>query len=231
MCPGKIKALGAWPGVTAPGQSFGAARARYPLLARPFPLFRTHVLLIVVIKLDGHPGSRTLQIPGANVALSVLQSSKLIKMSTDNKNESIDLVKQESAPNAAGGDIALLADLRTLIESVRSRVAQTVNAELTMLYWNIGSRIRNDILGQARADYGERVVDNLSASLTVEFGRGFDRRSLFRMVRFAELFPNVEIVTALRTQLSWTHWRELIAIDDDLKRDFYTQMCRIEHWS
>ncbi|NLE60943.1 MAG: DUF1016 domain-containing protein, partial [Planctomycetes bacterium] len=64
-----------------------------------------------------------------------------------------------------------------------------------------------------------------------EYGRGFDRRNLFHMVRFAEAFPEQEIVYALRTQLSWTHFRELIAIDDPLKRDFYTEMCRAERWS
>jgi len=74
-------------------------------------------------------------------------------------------------------------------------------------------------------------VDSLSTQLTVEYGRGFDRRNLFHMIRFAEVFPDEEIVYALRTQLSWTHFRELLAIDDPLKRDFYTEMCRAERWS
>lgn len=64
--------------------------------------------------------------------------------------------------------------------------------------------------------------------LSAEFGRGFGKRSLYRMMRFAEVFPEQEIVTALRTQLSWTHFRELIAIDEPLKRQFYTEMCCIE---
>jgi predicted nuclease of restriction endonuclease-like (RecB) superfamily len=51
------------------------------------------------------------------------------------------------------------------------------------------------------------------------------------MIRFAEVFPEIKIVTALRTQLGWTHFRQIIALDDPLKRDFYAEMCRIEQWS
>jgi predicted nuclease of restriction endonuclease-like (RecB) superfamily len=127
--------------------------------------------------------------------------------------------------------LALLADVRSLIEGARRSVAQTVNAELIQLYWQIGDRIRREILSQERAEYGAHVIDNLSMSLSSEYGRGFNRRSLYRMVQFVERFPDVEIVSAVRSQLSWTHWRELIAIDNPLKRDFYTQMCRIEQWS
>lgn len=64
-----------------------------------------------------------------------------------------------------------------------------------------------------------------------EFGRGFNARNLFRMVRFAEVFPDERIVSALRTQLGWTHFRMIIPMDDELKRDFYAEMCRIERWS
>jgi predicted nuclease of restriction endonuclease-like (RecB) superfamily len=67
--------------------------------------------------------------------------------------------------------------------------------------------------------------------LTSEFGRGFGKRNLFRMIRFAEVFPDFKIVSALRTQLGWTHFRQLIALDDPLKRDFYAEMCRLERWS
>jgi predicted nuclease of restriction endonuclease-like (RecB) superfamily len=74
-------------------------------------------------------------------------------------------------------------------------------------------------------------VSTLSAQLTTEYGRGYDRRNLYHMIRFAEVFPEEAIVNALRTQLSWTHFRELIAIDDPLKRDFYAEMCRAERWS
>ena len=70
----------------------------------------------------------------------------------------------------------------------------------------------------------------LSAQLTAEYGRGYDRRNLYHMIRFAEVFPDESIVNALRTQLSWTHFRELMAIDDDLKREFYAEILRLERW-
>ena len=125
----------------------------------------------------------------------------------------------------------LLAELRQLIESAREQTAQAVNAALTTLYWQIGARIRQDILKQKRADYGAEVIATLGEQLSIEFGRGFGPRSLFRMARFAELFPDIEIVTALRSQLGWTHFRRLLDIPDELKRDFYTEMCRLHRWS
>jgi predicted nuclease of restriction endonuclease-like (RecB) superfamily len=125
----------------------------------------------------------------------------------------------------------LLADIRQLILAARERVAQTVNASLVTLYWQVGQRIRKDILKEKRAEYGEQIVSALGTQLTTEFGEGFGRRNLFRMIRFVEVFPDLEIVSALRTQLGWTHFRQIIAIEDPLKRDFYAEMCRIENWS
>jgi len=127
-------------------------------------------------------------------------------------------------------DQPLLTELRELIISVRQLVAQTVNAGLTMLYWQVGNRIRRETLKEKRAEYGAEIVQSLSAQLELEFGRGFGRRNIFRMIRFAEVFPDSAIVTALRTQLGWTHFREIIAIENPLKRDFYTEICRLENW-
>jgi predicted nuclease of restriction endonuclease-like (RecB) superfamily len=125
----------------------------------------------------------------------------------------------------------LLADLRELIHQARESVARTVNSGLVLLYWHIGTRIRQDLLKSKRAEYGEKIVHALSAQLTAEFGRGFTARNLFNMVRFAETFPDAEIVSALRAQLGWTHFRQIVALDDPLKRSFYSEMCRIEGWS
>jgi hypothetical protein len=125
----------------------------------------------------------------------------------------------------------LLGDIRELIEAAREQTARAVNTALVGLYWNIGKRIREEVLGSERAEYGEEVVTGLSARLTAEFGAGFTRRNLFYMIRFAEIFPDQKIVHALRAQLSWTHFRELIAIEDPLKRDFYAELCRVERWS
>jgi predicted nuclease of restriction endonuclease-like (RecB) superfamily len=126
---------------------------------------------------------------------------------------------------------ALLTDIRQLIEGARARAAAAVNSEMVTLYWSIGERIRKDILAFERAAYGEQIVDALSRQLGGEYGRGFSRPNLFHMIRFAETFPVREIVYALSRQLSWTHLRLIIYLDDPLQREFYTQMCRIEHWS
>ena len=126
---------------------------------------------------------------------------------------------------------ALVQDLRSLIETTRGRVARTVNSELVALYWQIGKRLREEVIGDERATYGEQVVAEVARALTGEFGRGFSKRNLHYMVRFAEVFPDADIVHALRSQLSWTHFRELIAIDNPLKRQFYAELCRVERWS
>ena len=125
----------------------------------------------------------------------------------------------------------LLGDIRQVIEAAREHTAQAVNSTLVMMYWQIGKRVRQDVLGNERAEYGKEILQTLSAQLTAEYGRGFDRRNLHYMVRFAELFPDEQIVNALRSQLSWTHFRELLSIEEPLKREFYAEMCRVERWS
>ena len=138
-------------------------------------------------------------------------------------------VKPATTPALTGA--GLLPELRNLIQTARQTVAVAVNAALTTLYWQIGLRIRKEILREKRAAYGEEIVHALSAQLSAEFGRGFTARNLFHMIRFAEVFPDEQIVAALRRQLGWTHFRLIMAIDDPLKRDFYAEMCRIEGWS
>ena len=126
---------------------------------------------------------------------------------------------------------ALLSDVRELIRQAREGVARAIDSGLVLLYWHVGRRIRQDILKEKRAEYGKQIFYSLSRKLTAEFGRGFSQANLFHMVRFAEVFPDAEIVHALRAQLGWTHFREIIYVDDPLKRDFYAEMCRIENWN
>jgi predicted nuclease of restriction endonuclease-like (RecB) superfamily len=125
----------------------------------------------------------------------------------------------------------LLGDIRQLIEQARSAVAAAVNSGLTMLNWQIGNRIHRDILRENRADYGEKIVATLSRQLVQEYGSGFDDKNLWRMVQFAELFPDHKIIATLSRQLSWSHFKEIIPLKDQLQRDFYAEMCRVERWS
>ncbi len=126
---------------------------------------------------------------------------------------------------------ALLTEVRELILVARQQVAQTVNAGLTLLYWQVGDRIRREILKEKRAEYGEKIVAALGRQLEREFGRGFGEKNLRRMIQLAEVFPDQRIVVALLRQLSWTHFLRLIPITDPLKREFYAEMCRIEKWN
>ena len=134
-------------------------------------------------------------------------------------------------PVLAIADDRLLGDVRALIEAAREQTARAVNSALVSLYWHIGTRIRQDILREKRAGYGEEIVATLSRQLTAEFGRGYTEKGLRRMIQFAESFPDGEIVAALSRELSWSHFVELIPLEDRLKRDFYAEMCRVERWS
>lgn len=125
----------------------------------------------------------------------------------------------------------LLRDVRSLIAEARSDVARSVNSTLVALYWNVGHRIRQDVLREKRAEYGEGIVAALGRQLAEDFGPGYSVRNLWYMVRFAETFPDEKIVNALRSQLGWTHFRNLLGIADPLKREFYAEMCRVGNWS
>lgn len=124
----------------------------------------------------------------------------------------------------------LVGDLRQLIGQTRHQVSVTVNAALVLMYWNIGKRIREDVLENERAEYGKEIVQTLSAQLTEEFGSGFGRANFFAMVQFAEVYPDLEIVQTLSGQLSWSHFTEIIRLEDSLKRDFYAELCRLERY-
>ncbi len=125
----------------------------------------------------------------------------------------------------------LLSDIRLMIEQSRHRVSQAINSEIALLYWNIGKRIRLDILKEKRADYGQRIVSALSIKLSKEYGTGFAEKNLRRMIQLAEVYPDEKIVVSLIRQLSWTHFLAIIPLKDPLQRDFYAEMCRIERWS
>ncbi len=135
-------------------------------------------------------------------------------------------MSEPSATNAV-----LIGDIRQLIDAARQRASSAVNAELTLLYWQVGRRIGREVLRGERAEYGRQVISSLSRQLTVEYGTGWSEQQLRHCLRFAETFPDEEILYAVRRELSWTHIRTLIYIDDPLKRDFYLEMSRMEGWS
>ncbi|MFW2176816.1 MULTISPECIES: DUF1016 N-terminal domain-containing protein [unclassified Moraxella] len=124
-----------------------------------------------------------------------------------------------------------VTEVIALIQQAKSRVATTVNAELTLLYWHVGERIHNAILQGERADYGKQVIANLSESLTMQFGKGWSKNHLNYCVKFYQQFCDINIVHALREKLSWTHFKLLAYIEDPIKRDFYATLASQERWS
>ncbi|MCX5785152.1 MAG: PDDEXK nuclease domain-containing protein [Elusimicrobia bacterium] len=127
-------------------------------------------------------------------------------------------------------EAGLLSDLRALIQSARQRVATVANSTQTLLYWHVGRRLLKENLQGARAAYGKRILATVSQELRAEFGEGFTLRSLYRSIQFFQSFPDKAIVSTLSTQLSWSHFIEILPLKDPLARDFYAEMCRIEHW-
>ncbi len=126
---------------------------------------------------------------------------------------------------------ALLGELRELIEDARRQVARTANAALTITYWRIGKRLLIENLSDGRAAYGQQILASLAQTLEREFGKGFSYSALTRMVRFAELFPDEQILVPLMQELTWTHFLALLPLKDPLAREFYAEICRVERWS
>ncbi len=125
----------------------------------------------------------------------------------------------------------LLGDIRALIEAAKVQVARTVDSGLVLLYWTIGKRIEQDIRLSKKANYGQQIVQTLSGQLAAEYGRGFAKSNLLNMYRFSQKFPEQAIVATLSRQLGWSHFVELIPMEDPLKRDYYAELCRLERWS
>ena len=136
---------------------------------------------------------------------------------------------KNSKPSVKKSD--LLEDLRNIIEQAKRSVASVVNTHLIALNWQMGRRIHSEILKKKRAGYGEEILATVSQQLTKEYGQGFTISTLSRMLKFAELFPDEQIVATLSQQLSWSHFVEILPLKESLKRDFYAEMCRIEKWN
>jgi len=126
---------------------------------------------------------------------------------------------------------SLHSELRTLIAESRKRLAGAVNAELTRLYWTVGWRLCMEVVGSERASYGIQLLDQLGQRLSREFGRGFEARNLRRMVKFAQVFPDADIVSTLSTQLSWSHLVVIVPLKTPEARQFYAAQAAQDGWS
>ena len=124
----------------------------------------------------------------------------------------------------------LYADVCHIIDETHTRVAVYVNAEVCMTNWQVGKRIKEDVLYNKRAEYGKQIVKNLSVRLTERYGKGWSEKTLRHCLRAAETFTKDDIVSAVQRQFSWTQLKSFMYIPDPRARKFYMQMCHYEHW-
>lgn len=123
----------------------------------------------------------------------------------------------------------LLGNIRQVIDQARTQVQQTVNSAMVQAYWQIGRLIVEDEQqGQVRAEYGTGLLQQLSQSLTAEYGKGFDASNLRNMRGFYLAFPNRD---TLCHKLSWSHYRTLIRLDNESARQWYMQEAVAQGWS
>lgn len=137
-------------------------------------------------------------------------------------------IKKKKAPVEVAQQ-QLFTDVQQLIEVAKSSVSQTVNAGLTMLYWNIGKRINEEVLQNERAAYGKQIIASLSKQLVAEYGGSYKEKNLRRIVQFYKIFPDFEIVASLMRQLSWTHFTLLLPISNDLQRTFTLKCVKLKN--
>lgn len=124
----------------------------------------------------------------------------------------------------------LYSDVCDIIDAAKIRMANYVNTNICLTYWNVGKRIKEDVLFNKRAEYGKQIVKNLSVRLNQKYGKGWGFRTIQHCVRAAYTFSEEEIVYATRRQLYWSHLRSLMSIKDELERQFYIEMTALEHW-
>ncbi|MFM2292046.1 MAG: hypothetical protein RIS29_1859, partial [Bacteroidota bacterium] len=124
---------------------------------------------------------------------------------------------------------SLIHEIKSIISQSRDNAVRSVNWERTQMYWHIGKRIfEEEQQGKYRADYGTYLIKYLSEQLQPEFGSGFGIRQLERYRQFYRTFP---IASTLRTQFNWSHYKMLISISDEYKREYYIAEASKNNWT
>jgi len=125
----------------------------------------------------------------------------------------------------------LYNNIKTIIDTSKQQILYEINKTMTISYWEIGERLKTEILKDERAVYGQEVITKISDKLSLEYGRGYSRSNLERMIKFYIIFNDKAICATLSHKLSWSHFIEFIKIKDELKREFYIAMCLTERWN
>jgi predicted nuclease of restriction endonuclease-like (RecB) superfamily len=123
----------------------------------------------------------------------------------------------------------LFRELSSLIEKSRKAAISRVQSAVTILFWQIGKRINEEILHNKRAEYGKQIVPELSEKLSVKYGRNFEEKNLRRMLQFAEQFPDKQIVVTLSRQLTWSHFLVLLPLETIEAKLFYAEQIVVEY--
>ena len=123
----------------------------------------------------------------------------------------------------------LIQNIGSLLEQGRKQAYRAVNSILVRTYWEIGkSIVEYEQQGKEKAEYGTALLDNLSKDLKLKYGKGFSRRNILDMRRFYQVYSKWQTVSA---ELSWSHYVEILSIDNPLERSFYEKQCINERWS
>ena len=118
----------------------------------------------------------------------------------------------------------IFKDIVSIIEKTKHQIAIQANSALTVMFWQIGERIRKEILENKRAEYGKKIIVTLSRELVSRFGNNFEEKNLRRMMQFAEKFPDIEKVVTLSRHLSWSHFLAIIPLKTEEERNFYAKL-------
>jgi predicted nuclease of restriction endonuclease-like (RecB) superfamily len=124
----------------------------------------------------------------------------------------------------------LVQEISLLIEESKQQVTRTANSALTLLFWQVGKRVNDEILTNNRAQYGKQIVANVSAQLEIKYGRNFAEKNLRRMIQFSVEFPDFQIVVPLARQLTWSHFLLLIPIKSIDSKLYYAQHVIENNW-
>lgn len=125
-----------------------------------------------------------------------------------------------------------IQEIRQILQDARQRTYNFINSAMVEAYWKIGERIvLQEQSGAERATYGEALLKELSIALTAEFGKGFTYANLANMRQFYLTYPSAEIFYALRRELTWTHHRLIMRVDDQSAREFYIKEATEQNWS
>ena len=115
----------------------------------------------------------------------------------------------------------LFEDISAIIEKGRREISLQASRGAVLIFWQVGKRINDEILENKRADYGKQIVSRLATQLTEKYGRSFELRNLQCMMQFAEQFLDFEIVSQTATQLSWSHFVEILPLKTQEAKLFY----------